>query len=61
MILILGESERHLTNDDLHALEYLECVIKESMRILPPVPFIGRKISEDCTIGITYFLIVLFN
>ena len=46
-----GDSDRHLTNEDLNSLVYLECVIKETLRLFPPVPFLGRKTSEDCTIG----------
>ncbi len=46
-----GDSERHLTNDDLNALSYLECVIKESQRIFPPVPMFGRETSEKIEIG----------
>jgi len=32
-------------------LKYLDCVIKESMRILTPVPIYDRIISEDIEIG----------
>ena len=47
---IFGNSDRAITNEDLHSLEYLECVIKESLRLLPAVPFLGRLTSEDCVI-----------
>jgi len=32
-------------------MKYLECVIKESLRMFPPVPFFGRKLMEDVKIG----------
>lgn len=40
---------RPCTMEDINELEYLECVIKETLRLLPSVPFIAREIQEDFT------------
>lgn len=48
---VLGNTNRPLTKDDLKELDYLDCVIKETLRMFPSVPFYGRYISEDCEIG----------
>jgi cytochrome P450 family 4 len=36
---------------DLSKLNYLDLVIKESMRIFPSIPYIGRVLSEELTAG----------
>ncbi|CAO1410718.1 unnamed protein product [Diamesa serratosioi] len=67
---VLEESRRILGNDRLVAptynqlqeMKYLEAVIKESLRIFPPVPMFGRFLEEDVTVdGYTIPAGVNFN
>uniref|UniRef100_UPI003B75B36C cytochrome P450 4C1-like n=1 Tax=Ostrinia nubilalis TaxID=29057 RepID=UPI003B75B36C len=48
---VFGASERSATMEDLTKLRYLECCIKESMRLYPPVPFISRTLTENVKLG----------
>ena len=48
---IFGDDiERPVTMEDTKKMKYLECVIKESLRIFPSVPMIARVTTEDCFI-----------
>ncbi|XP_055948111.1 cytochrome P450 4V2-like isoform X2 [Argiope bruennichi] len=44
------DTKSPVTEKDLNDLQYLDCVLKESMRLYPSVPWFGRRIPEDTNI-----------
>lgn len=48
---VLGSSDRPLTFGDLGELRYLEQCIKETARLFPSIPVIGRTLGEDVQLG----------
>jgi cytochrome P450 len=48
-VLLAGKTE--VRNEDLFNLKYVEMCWKEAMRLHPPIPAAGRKLSEDILLG----------
>ena len=46
-----NEVDKPATQKDLNSLSYMDLVIKETMRIYPPVPLYGREVQEDIKIS----------
>ena len=44
------DRNRMCTMDDVRKLQYLEKVIKESLRLFPSVPFMARVTTDDCEV-----------
>lgn len=54
------DAERPVTVDDLKNLRYLECVVKEALRLYPSVPMFARTLREDCCISKWYSVFATF-
>lgn len=42
---------RPVVYSDFAALSYLHCVVKESLRLYPPIPAVGRSLEKDLVVG----------
>ncbi|XP_062564536.1 cytochrome P450 4d2-like [Armigeres subalbatus] len=54
IVSILGNTDCQttpLTYNNIQEFKYLDMVVKESLRLLPPVSFIGRQLVEDTEIN----------
>lgn len=46
-----GDDDKvEITLDKIKQLKYLDCVVKEGLRLCPSVPLVGRKIHQDMEI-----------
>lgn len=53
---VIGEDKtKPVTLQMLNDLNYLDLVLKESMRMFPPVPMVARTITEETTISSVIF------
>ncbi|VVC25919.1 Cytochrome P450,Cytochrome P450, E-class, group IV [Cinara cedri] len=50
-IFSTGDRDRPPTYEDMQQMTYLERVIKETLRLFPPLPIIARKLEEEMKIG----------
>lgn len=49
---VFSGEDRNISPEDIQKLVYLECVIKETLRILPVVSYFARQSSKEIKLGI---------
>ncbi|CAH0629049.1 unnamed protein product [Chrysodeixis includens] len=54
--IFTDDFNRDPTYTELNQMKYLELVLKESLRLFPPVPLIARRITRDCEVGGVKFI-----
>ncbi|XP_026746027.1 cytochrome P450 4d2-like isoform X1 [Trichoplusia ni] len=54
--IFIDDMHRDPTYHELHQMKYLELVLRESMRLFPPVPMVERRMMRDCEVGGLNFL-----
>jgi cytochrome P450 len=47
-----SDKTRTITQNDVRKMDYLEMVIKETLRINPCIPTIFRLLKDECQLGI---------
>lgn len=56
IIEVLGKDKcKEVTYENLNNLHYVDLCIKESLRLFPSVPLLGRKVNKECEISKKFF------
>lgn len=45
------ETDQNLNYNNIQDFKYLDLVVKESLRLLPPISYVGRRLTEDTEIN----------
>ena len=52
------DKTKPVTYEDLNKLHYVELCIKETLRMFPSVPLLGRKVTEECEISECFLVFI---